>query len=110
MKSSILYILGLFTEQFPEHMLDKAPKLLKLMEDNLIHQFKVKPEPQIITGAIKGLTALLTRFSDELLKSPNAVSNLYKYGCLGALDPPAGIKLYHIPKGTSERGDFVLMC
>lgn len=81
-------------------MFDKAVQLLHLMEDSLKYQFKKqKQDYQIISGAIKGLTALLTHFSDELLKSPSSVADLYRYICLGALNPPDGIKQYHIPKG-----------
>jgi hypothetical protein len=102
-KASILHILGLFCEQFPEHMFDKSVQLLYLMQDSLKYQFKKqKQDYQIISGSIKGLTALLTNFSEELLKSPKDVADLYRYICLGALNPPEGIKTYHIPKGAID--------
>ena len=70
------------------------------MLDSLKYQFKKqKQDNQVISGSIKGLTCFLTNSYDELKKIPNGVSDLYKYVCLGALNPPEGTKVYHIPKG-----------
>jgi hypothetical protein len=66
-KGSILKMLGLFAEHFPEHLVDKIPHLLSLCLDNLGRQFKSnkKPDMQVIAGGILALRSLLIHFNGD---------------------------------------------
>ncbi len=100
-KSWTLQMLGSFAEYFPEHMFDKSKQLLTLFSDSLLKQFKSKkPDFQLIAGSVKGLTSLLVHFSGDFLADQKTVESIYKYVCLGCLNPPPGLKTYDIPKGT----------
>lgn len=99
-KSWTLQMLGSFAEYFPEHMFDKSKQLLTLFSDSMLKQFKSKkPDFQLIAGSVKGLTSLLVHFSGDFLADQKTVEAIYKYVCLGCLNPPPGLKTYDIPKG-----------
>lgn len=71
-KSCILQILGVFTQYYPTYMEDKASQVLQILLDSLNKQFKSKkPEMQVISGAIKGMTSFLVHYNSLFLKGKN---------------------------------------
>ena len=84
-------------------MFDKSKGLVRLYCGFLKAQFeKTKPDFQIISGVIKGLTSVIVKFSGEFVSDANNVQTVFKYVMLGALNPPSGLKQYHIPKGNEN--------
>jgi putative transposon-encoded protein len=99
-KSWVLRTLGMLAEYFPDTMADKSSQLFRMYCDFLKFQFeKNKPDFQIISGVIKGITSMLIKFSKDFISDKKNVETVYKYTVLGALNPPATLKKYDIPKG-----------
>lgn len=90
----------MLAEYFPDTMADKSSQLFRMYCDFLKFQFeKNKPDFQIISGVIKGITSMLIKFSKDFISDKKNVETVYKYTVLGALNPPATLKKYDIPKG-----------
>jgi hypothetical protein len=78
------------------------------MTETLQSQFaSKKPEMQLISGALRGLSSFLVHFGGEFTALAKNLQQLYKYVTL-ALQPLPDAKRYNIPKGTRRLDDGVL--
>lgn len=99
-KGSILKILGVLSEHFPDALRDRASNILPLMVESLNKEFKSqKPEMQVIAGAMRGLSSFLINFGAEFTSSAKNLQMLYRYLTL-ALEPLPNVNRYDIPKGV----------
>jgi len=97
-KSLVLQLMGMFAEFFPDFMSDKSKQLLQLLLESLKTQFKSKkPDMQIISGSLKGMSSLLVNFSNDFTADPKNIQTLYQYVCL-SLELPPHVNRYDIPK------------
>jgi DNA-dependent protein kinase catalytic subunit len=98
-RGSILHMLGIFCEQFPGSVADKADQLLKIYMDTLKEQSnKAEPDTQLIARSFRGLACYLSSFGASVEDGAKYIGELYKY-IVKALELQ-DLSRYDIPKAA----------
>lgn len=82
LRGALYTLMGVFTEQFPDIMEDRADRLLVLYLSCLKQEMentKKKPELLIIAGCFKGITGYLNHFSQSVAEGSKHAPDIYRY-------------------------------
>jgi DNA-dependent protein kinase catalytic subunit len=97
-RGAIYHLLGVLCELFPEHLMEKSPRLVEIYVKTLKYEMTAKKgkkfELSVIAGCLKGLAAYLQSFAESGLPH---MQDIYKFIRM-SVDPAAHLTRYDTPR------------